>query len=256
MIITKRLVFIHLPKTGGTFVTRMLADLHLRRLGRLRNVSMVRRVAGKLGVGFRDVNKHGGCTELPSRHRHKPLLGCIRNPYAHCVSLYEFGWWRDYPRRWWDWATIRTRYPHFPDISFAEFVDISTSLFHRLPTHLPPDERIGFFTSEFVRYYFRQPIRAMRLLEADDGAIEDWQDAAFPVRLLRTEQLNRDLHAALSDIGYCPSQIAFILDAPRILPPYAKPRPRTWESYYTPELRALVRHRERLLFRYFPEYDA
>ena len=66
----------------------------------------------------------------------------------------------------------------------------------------------------------------------------------------------RDPVQALLEVGYPAESIEFILTAEKVLPPGGKPREGgKWERYYTPELKALVRRRERLLFTLFPEYD-
>jgi hypothetical protein len=77
-----------------------------------------------------------------------------------------------------------------------------------------------------------------------------------PVRFLRTERLNEDLHAFLLETGFAPAEVAFVLEEGRILPAGAKrARTRPWPEYYTPATKALVRRRERLLFALFPGFD-
>ncbi len=79
MLICDRFVYIHMPKTGGTFVRHALTKL-----------------LAKCDIAFFDDqdNKHAGVERIPDRYRHLPVLATIRNPFDHLVSLYEFGWWK------------------------------------------------------------------------------------------------------------------------------------------------------------------
>ncbi len=111
MILTQRFVFIHQPKTGGTFVTRVLYRL----LGDPLDPT-------DPSAPIAEINKHGTCREIPASHRGIPILAAVRNPFERYVSQYEFAWWkRDLPP-WVDVDTVRARYPHFPNLSFEEFI--------------------------------------------------------------------------------------------------------------------------------------
>jgi hypothetical protein len=252
MVFTDRLVFIHLPKTGGTFVAKILRDIHRRRVG------PVAKLKGRLlGWGYTDTNKHGTCDEIPPELRDRPVLGIMRNPYDRYVSRYEYGWWKENPRSWWDWDRIRAKYPKFPELSFPEFLDACSGMFHKVRvTGVPEEARLGSASEEFVRWYFRTPEAVFPRIDDAYIAARAWEKDMHPVKFLRTETLNRDLHAALIELGYPADSIEFILKAEKVLPPGGKPRGgEKWEKYYTPELKALVRRRERLLFALFPEYD-
>jgi hypothetical protein len=75
--------------------------------------------------------------------------------------------------------------------------------------------------------------------------------------MLFTDNLNRGLYDFLRDIGgYAESEIAFILDQGKILPRGSTRKDeQRWESYYTPQLKAWVRHRERVLLALYPHWD-
>ena len=69
MIATPRFVFIHLHKSGGTFVNECL----------LRFVPAARR------LGY-----HLPRAAVPSEYAHLPVLGYVRNPWSYYVSWYAF----------------------------------------------------------------------------------------------------------------------------------------------------------------------
>ncbi|MBW8876570.1 MAG: sulfotransferase family 2 domain-containing protein [Acidobacteria bacterium] len=246
MIITPDFVFIHYPKTGGTFVTHVLSRLY--------------------GDQLVNVDKHGTCSDIPEEHRGKPLLSTVRSPYDRYVSQYRFGWWVMHPEDYCGAEAMRELYPHYPDITFEEFLCLANTLFlncHRsAPTGFVNDifqeeRRLGWHTENFVRFYCRNPRQTYARL--DEPAIEraGFVQDMFDVHFLRTARLRQGLHDFLLGFGHRPEDLAFILSSERVLPDMGGRRPEgdRWESYYTPELKDFVRTRERLIFRLFPEFE-
>ena len=68
MLVTKDFVFLHMLKTGGTWVREVFAG----------------------EVIPNDLPKHAVANRIPMEHRHKPRLGFVRNPWDWYVSLYEY----------------------------------------------------------------------------------------------------------------------------------------------------------------------
>jgi hypothetical protein len=216
MIFTDRFVYVHQPKTGGTFVTAVLFRLHDFRWTRWTHLQSAFRVnlvhRNRYGTFVYNNHKHGGRGAIPPEQRHKPVLATVRNPYDLYVSQYEFGWWkrREY-RRWFR-----------PDVSFEEYVRVA-------------GEAFGPLSEQFLRFH--------------DGRVDD-------VRFITTGRLNEGLHAFLAGMGYAAEDIAFIRDLQKILPKgKGRSSAQPWEQFYTPELKQLVRTREDVLFKRFPEFD-
>ncbi len=69
MIICDKFVFLHMHKSGGTFVNHM----------------MVKCIPSARRVGY-----HLPYDELPATFRHLPVLGTVRNPWSYYVSWYHF----------------------------------------------------------------------------------------------------------------------------------------------------------------------
>ena len=69
MIVTDRFVFLHLHKSGGTFV----------------NECLVRFVPNARHVGY-----HLPRSMIPQEAVHLPVLGFVRNPWSYYVSWYAF----------------------------------------------------------------------------------------------------------------------------------------------------------------------
>jgi hypothetical protein len=69
MIVTDRMVFLHLHKSGGTFV----------------NTLLMRHIASARHIGY-----HLPYRELPPAYCGLPVLGTVRSPWAYYVSWYHF----------------------------------------------------------------------------------------------------------------------------------------------------------------------
>jgi hypothetical protein len=257
MIFTDRFVYLHEPKTGGSFVTEALLRLHgLAWSRRLRLEAMLRghvtRNGGPYGRFTYHNLKHGTWSQVPRPHRQKPVLATLRGPYEMYVSQYEFGWWRRPDmRRWFAGVPgFERRFPRFPDLSFAEFVELWDAAMGD-----PGDGGRGAWTRQFIRFYFRDPNHARTL---SDDALRDPEArriAMPPIHFVRTDGLREGLHAYLVDQGYRAGDAGFILEMEKVLPGRGRRDDQRWERYYTPELKDRVRRRERLLMEIFPGFD-
>jgi hypothetical protein len=76
MIVTKHFVFLHIPKTGGTFVTELLRK-HLPPEWILHDSPR-----GQAHTGYR---------HIPPEFAHLPAICFVRNPWDWYVSWYEWG---------------------------------------------------------------------------------------------------------------------------------------------------------------------
>jgi hypothetical protein len=266
MIFTDRFVYVHEPKTGGTFVTSVLFRLYGLRWTKwthLRNALFgeVQRRHPRYGALIHNSNKHGGCNEIPRPHRGKKILATVRNPFDLYVSQYEFGWWRRAEFRHYYEALphFRSEYPSFPDISFADYVKLSNDALRPLSgaSRASLDSHPGLITEQFINFYFRDPRTAYERLCAGsyartDSAANDMHELHF----VRTDQLNQGLYDFLIREGYADEDVSFILDEGKILPRgRGRAAAQRWEHYYTPELKAWVRGREEFLFSLFPAFD-
>jgi hypothetical protein len=268
MLITDKFVYIHTSKTGGTFVTEVILRL---------NEVKVKTRAGILarllpGIGSRcerplvDINaralveipKHAGCSQIPKDHRHKVILATIRNPYDRCVSEYEFGWWQERPDHFGGSETVKKLYPHFPNLTFEEFIDMANALFPRLRNdNFPPAESLGYQTELFARFFFKKPKKTFASIDKEYITSKKYGNDIYEnVHFIHTNVLNRELYDFLIRLGYPRQHLESILDMGRLFPPEGgRTEEQKWEKYYTPELKQKVRLKERLLFEIFPEFD-
>ena len=69
MIVTDKFVFVHLPRTGGTFVSEVIR---------------------KFFSSAHEIGHHFPLKLLPTKYSHLPVLGTVRNPWEFYVSWYHY----------------------------------------------------------------------------------------------------------------------------------------------------------------------
>jgi len=281
MVTTDRFVYIHMPKTGGTFVTSVLFRIHKparlpsSRSGLARKILHYVQRCAQSPYGsslspygeIADVEpKHGTCSEIPAPHKDKPILSTIRNPYDWYVSQYEFGWWKrtfmyhpeSHPTP--AGSAIEhvlpefiQQHPHFPDISFQEFVDLCSGAALVLKERGPD---LGLYSHSFIRFYYRHvPELISRFNRNYLVSGRDTLDR-FDVSFIKTNRLNQELYAFLLSMGYRAKDLRFLPELGKILPMGRGRRDdQKWERYYTPVLKDIIREKEWALFEMFPEFD-
>jgi hypothetical protein len=273
MLLTDRFCYIHMPKTGGTFVTAALLRLHgvpespigrqLHRLAAWLGMSSRRRRYGKV---LDIAPTHGTCHDIPNSHAHKPILSCIRGPYEWYVSQFEFGWWKRTFKYHPDeqptpagWAiekvlpSFMSSHSDFPHITFSDFMQLCRAAAQEY--NKKSGTNFGLYTHSFVRFFYRNPEDVLRRLSSV-AAADEYETDRFNVLFLRTEFLNGDLVAALATYGYRREDLSFIETMDKVLPMgIGRREDQRWRNYYTPELAASVRENDDPLFKMFSFYD-
>ena len=261
MVITDQFVVLNMPKTGSTFVRDVLRRVHEKRLGKSGWHRLLYWSGLRKGPLFQDLmlphvllrgrehlrTQHGTYQQIPQKHRHKAILSVIRHPCDRLVSMYEY---RDWARIPVDMDAVRAMFPSFPELSFPEFIRFIDCF--RLPRRLPNGRvsaAVGDQTILFFQFYAKDPRTVLSSLTdeyIDSGAYRsDIADVTF----MKTESLNRDLYDCLLRYGYREEEVGFILEEKKIRPPGSRRADeQRWQEYFTPELEAYVRRRERLLY--------
>jgi hypothetical protein len=84
MIVTNKFVFVHFPRTGGTFITDVIM---------------------KFFPSAKEIGYHLPRSLLPEQYTNLPVLGVIRNPWEFYVSWYHHVWPRDAATPLTSWLT-------------------------------------------------------------------------------------------------------------------------------------------------------
>ena len=258
MLITKRFVFIHLPKTGGTFAKNALENLYIPQAqvaGRLVRQSnhILSRTKAALGIqpNFLSLSKHGYRHEIPEKYVPLPILACMRNPFDWYVSNYKYQFWRTHPKHY---PGIR-QHPKWPDLAFEDYMQLSMNDWLTLRNReMPVNRTLGRLTTLFINWYCQNPDALLVAGKSDDEIERELREAIAGVHFLDTKNLNQDLYDYLFGIGHSAENLSFILDKNPISPRGLRSTDEKWPDFYSSDLMACVQSRDRILFRIFPNY--
>jgi len=281
MIITDDFVYIHFPKTGGTFVSKVLTELYqykrqykiLKSFPKTIKNNINNRykiqLRGFIELGIGEFGQHAPCHQIPEEHRNKPILTNIRNPYDRYVSHYEYQWWKRRPEDDFEFYTLKDlkeKCPKFPDLDFEEYLNLWNSIWlpdkikKRANIDLKIEKSFGLETYNFIEFYFKNPPKVIHEVyhNYQNYTLEKKYnfDMFNDIHFLKMDQLNSDLYNFLLNLGWKKNEISFILNSDKILPPgSARTKEQTWQRYYTPELKDLIRQKDKFIFEIFPEFD-
>lgn len=211
MLLSQHFVFVHIPKTGGTWVREILQE----------NAP----ASWQMQVRFPG---HHPASAIPAEYQTAPRLACVRNPWDWYVSLFHF------------WKTHHTT---------------------RTGGFAPPPEHWGAVERQWAKLIADSPTFEPFVRLVMEGSAP-WKglgellvkmiDAPGPpFEFLRCERLRAELRDWLDKRGLLnrPLDVA-IRDSPKKM---TSPHDH-YVNYYTPQLRELVREREREIVERF-EYE-
>jgi hypothetical protein len=218
VIATPRFVFLHLHKSGGTFV----------------NECLMRFVPGARQVGY-----HLPRTLIPPESAHLPVLGFVRNPWSYYVSWYSFQLERPNPNFLFRILSDDGRLDFENTVHNMLDLGAGSIRLELVLRALPPaysnqglnlpgyalapirDTQLGFYTYLY-RYLYK-----------GDGA---------PVIVGRMEELRGELEPMLASVGQPASEQMRVFinnEAPRNASSH-----RSYTDYYSDSLRDLVASRD------------
>lgn len=226
MIVTEKFVFVHLPRSGGTFISEVIR---------------------KFFPSAHEIGYHLPRTLLPEEYRHLPVLGAVRNPWEFYVSWYCHVWPRDAATTLVSWMNENGKLDFIGTTRNALNLGVNNQrldvLIEMLPEHVDYRKRnIPNITKEDMRrvrgsgvgYY---TFRFNHLF----GRTDD-------VFVCRQETLRQDLIRFFEKIGAATDELSdYVLhsDKKNIAEHLH------YSSYYTPEVAELVAIRDRSLIERF-----
>ena len=218
MIVTDRMLFLHLHKSGGTFVNALLK----------------RCMPSAEQVGY-----HLPYREVPAAFRDRPVVGTVRNPWAYYVSWYHFQ--LGVPKR-------NILFQLCSDEGRLGFTETVTNL-----VDLSRDEpRLALLEQGLPDAYGKAGINLTKacvreLRERNLGfysfLYERMYAGTTEPMILRAERLRQELRAALLALGHLPNACAeqFLDESPPLNVSRHDAPPR----YFDDDLAALVAERDR-----------
>lgn len=218
MIATDKLLFLHLHKSGGTFV----------------NALLLRCVPSSTPVGY-----HLPYRETPPQFRELPVVGTVRSPWAYYVSWYHFQAGQQSPNHLYRLCSEDGSLGF--DATIRNLVNLARD-----------DQRLDRLQEALPDGYTK---RGLNLTKADVADLRQhgagfysflyerlYRGARMP-RILRVERLRDELRRALLELGCLPDSCieAFLSDAPDLnVSQHEDPA-----GYYDDDLAELVARRDR-----------
>lgn len=171
MILTRDFVFIHLPKTGGTFIRRVM-ERHAPKEWQT-----------KIYEG------HPTVEDIPESHRQLPVIGAIRNPWSFYVSWYAF---------------LKSKvddYEYFNQVSKGGTLDFQTTLRNVMNTEPVKSSGWGGYTY-FIDFTYREKLHSTRYIRFENlredfvEALDECTTVPDDLRkaLLETPKINVSKH--------------------------------------------------------------
>ena len=214
MILTPRFVFIHLHKSGGTFVSEVLLE-HV--------------------PGAHKLGHHAPASLLPASHASLPVLGVVRNPWEYYVSWFSF----QSERRTWVWQV-------FSEDGALDFAATTRRMLRAGEDDALIDRLIERAPAEFPH---RQMNLTKACIEGIRGHSHGWYTFLFrrmyaelPVHFLHKENLREELLDFLRKHGSDSPELEARV---RQAPPANTTAHAPYRDYYSPALARLVAERER-----------
>jgi hypothetical protein len=226
MIVTDKFVFVHLPRTGGTFVTDMIM---------------------KFFPSAREIGYHLPRSLLPKEYSNLPVLGAVRNPWEFYVSWYYHIWPRDIGKPLFSWLTDNCKEQFEGAIRNALNLGVDNNRLDALIEKLP--DEVDYRTRN-IPNITKDSIRKVRGTGVGYYTFRFNQlfGNADEVFFCRLETLRRDLVSFVEGIGVATDELRdYVLhsDKKNIAEHLH------YSTYYTPELAELVSIRDRSLIARF-----
>ena len=226
MIVTDKFVFVHLPRSGGTFVTGVIK---------------------KFFPSAREIGHHLQRELLPREYSHLPVLGTVRNPWEFYVSLYHYVWPKDAASVLVSWMSENGRLGFKGSIRNLLNLGVNDERFDVLIEMLP--ERLDY-GKRHIPSVTKDTMRIVRGTGVGYYTLRFNQmfGNADDVFFCRLETLRRDLVAFFEVIGAATDELRdYVLHSDK----QNTAEHLHYSTYYTPELAELVLLRDRPLIERF-----
>ena len=220
MIVTDKFVFVHLPRTGGTFIADVIT---------------------KFFPSAQEIGYHLPIFLLPNKYSHLPVLGAVRNPWEFYVSWYHHVLPRDAATPLISWLTENGKQQFEGATRNALNLGTNNDRLDALIEKMPHEVDYG---KRNIPNITKNNLRKIR------GTGVGYYTFRFnhlfgnhnEVFFCRQERLRADLMHFLERIGAATDEIrAHVLESDK----KNTANHSHYSSYYTPELAELVSERDR-----------
>jgi hypothetical protein len=227
MIVTDKFVFVHLPRSGGTFVSDII---------------------WRFFPSSHEVGYHLPRTLLPREYSHLPVLGAVRNPWEFYVSWYHHVLPRDADTPLLSWVTESGKVGFEGAIRNALNLGVNNERLDALIEMLPEEVN---YSKRNIPNITKEAIRRVRGTGVGyytfrfNHLFGNSEDDVF---VCRQETLRKDLVAFFEAIGAATDELRdYVLSSDK----KNTAEHLHYSTYYTPELAKLVSTRDRQLVERF-----
>jgi hypothetical protein len=224
MIVTEKFIFIHLPKTGGTFVETCLQEVYQKRYkswfgkwSKWTGKSIHKRVVcdEKMFEGNIMYGQHQGVEQINFKTE-LPIVSILREPYDWYASLYNFAWWkRNLHSKAHQYAGKNIA--SYPELNFTECIEFY-GLCGEYTSGFTVDYKIGYYSWYFISLYFKNPISVLKKINKDYILSNEYLKDMHDVKFIWQGDLNLELFQMLNNFDYSNDEIDFVKDRKRVLP--------------------------------------
>ncbi len=246
MIITDDFVLLNYPKTGTTFVRKLIKELYSGRYEELLFSESYNLLSKK-------PTQHGTFSSIPLEFRSRQVVSIFRNPFDRYVSLWKFRWYSHSPPE--PVCNLLRFYPSFPELSFEDFLEMTDRFSKRnilLAHGIDLNTEIGFQTIQFFAFYSADPRTC--LLELLTHERNDTAAALIPsLTFLRQDSLRSDLKDFLKQFGFDEKRLA-VIDTERKLNVSRTENENDCYQFWSNDNMMKYADKEKMLLSIFPEY--
>ena len=226
MIVTDKFAFVHVPRSGGTFVSEVIR---------------------KFFPSAREIGHHLPRELLPREYSHLPVLGTVRNPWEFYVSYYHYVRRRDSASKFVSWMSENGRLGFIGSVRNLLNLGVNEERLDMLNEMLP--ENIDY-SRRYIPNVSKDTMRGVRGTGVGYYTFRFNQmfGNADDVFFCRLETLRQDLVAFFEGIGAATDELRdYVLrEDKKNISEHIH-----YSSYYTPELAGLVLSRDRQLIEKF-----
>lgn len=249
MIETKDFISVHLPKTGGSFITQVIRHCYTKNQLDLLIHRAQRHFPKALKfypVRYREHPQHTITRHFPGTVGERKFVMAVRDPVSTYRSGYFFGWWRENKEDLFQTSKVKSKWPHWPDLSLDEYCEAKLE-FANWKKKVPPQLKVGPLSAELVHYITDDPQAVWKSSHDELDLLNGVNKHLLPMHFLRQSRLQDDLESFLSGFelqrepSSCPSWNRKVNAS------------RKNNQSISPELEKRIRKEESLFYKLFPD---
>lgn len=271
MIITDNFVLLAFPKTGTSYTTNALRQIHARRglRGRIWPQRWQKRDFPR--PGYREhrielpaapphhkarMTRHGTYRDIPVAERSKLIASIVRNPFTRYTSAYLYQTrMRKHLRPVAELEALQAVYPTYPELDFPDYYD----MLHRFEVAqelggIEPAIELGSQTVHFINFYFRDPAEVFKRIDCDYIEQEQFREDMADIHFMHQESLREEFGRFLHHTGYSEAECELAAGLGQKNVAKRKTEETSLAHFYDDALRQRVLERDALIFKLFPEY--